>query len=68
MFILPFTLKVAITLKISNKLLAKISLIIMSHSLLWRPIVLLTVGIYLSNHGVLYTTSIRMTRRCQTSC
>ena len=34
----------------------------MSHSLLWRHIVLLTVGVYLSNHRVLYTIGISMTR------
>ena len=37
--------------------------IIMSHSLLWRHIVLLTVGVYSSNHRVLYTIGISMTRR-----
>ena len=37
--------------------------IIMSHSLLWRHIVLLTVGVYSSNHRVLYTIEISMTRR-----
>ena len=36
--------------------------IIMSHSLLWRHIVLLTVGVYSSNHRVLYTIEISMTR------
>ena len=40
---------------------------IMSHSLLWRHIVLLTVGVYSSNHRVLYTIGIRMTRRFQKS-
>ena len=29
--------------------------LVMSHSLLWRHIVLLTVGVYSSNHRVLYT-------------
>ena len=38
---------------------------IMSHSLLWRHIVLLTVGVYSSNHRVLYTIVISMTRRFQ---
>ena len=38
---------------------------IMSHSLLWRHIVLLTVGVYSSNNGVLYTVRISMTRRFQ---
>ena len=33
-------------------------LLIMSHSLLWRHIVLLTVGVYSSNLGVLYTIGI----------
>ena len=41
--------------------------IIMSHSLLWRHIVLLTVGFYSSNHRVLYTIGISMTRRFQKS-
>ena len=36
--------------------------VIMSHSLLWRHIVLLTVGVYSSNHRVLYTIGISMTR------
>ena len=40
---------------------------IMSHSLLWRHIVLLTVGVCSSNHRVLYTIGIRMTRRFQKS-
>ena len=39
--------------------------LIMSHSLLWRHIVLLTVGVYSSNHRVLYTIWISMTRRFQ---
>ena len=39
----------------------------MSHSLLWRRIVLLTVGVYSNNHRVLYTIGIRMTRRFQKS-
>ena len=41
--------------------------IIISHSLLWRHIVLLTVGVYSSNHRVLYTIIISMTRRFQKS-
>ena len=45
----------------------KCSLYIMSHSLLWRHIVLLTVGVYSSNHRVLYTIGISMTRRFQKS-
>ena len=32
---------------------------IMSHSLLWRHFVLLTVGVYSSNHRVLYSIAIR---------
>ena len=40
---------------------------IMSHSLLWRHIVLLTVCVYSSNHRVLYTIGISMTRRCRKS-
>ena len=36
--------------------------IIMSHSLMWRHIVLLTVGVYSSNHRVLYIIRISMTR------
>ena len=39
----------------------------MSHSLLWRHIVLLTVGVYSSNHRVLYTIVISITRRFQKS-
>ena len=39
--------------------------VIMSHSLLWRHIVLLTVGVYSSNHRVFYTIAISMTRRFQ---
>ena len=35
--------------------------------LLWRHIVLLTVGAYSSNHRVLYTIGISMTRRFQKS-
>ena len=35
---------------------------IMFHNLLWRPIVMLTVGVFSSNHGVLY-----LTRRFQKS-
>ena len=42
-------------------------LFIMSHSLLWRHIVLLTVGVYSSNHRVLHTIGISMTRRFQKS-
>ena len=41
--------------------------VIMSHSLLWRHIVLLTVSVYSSNHRVLYTIVISMTRRSQKS-
>ena len=39
----------------------------MPHNLLWRHNVLLTVGVYLGNHGVLYTIGIGMTRRFQKS-
>ena len=35
----------------------------MSHSLLWRHIDLLTVGVYASNHRVVYTIRISMTTR-----
>ena len=38
-------------------------LLVMSHSLLWRHIVLLPVGVYSSKHGVLYTIEISVTRR-----
>ena len=51
-------------------LIARVMLIIsifMSPSLLWRHIVLLTVGVYSSNHRVLYTIGISMTRRFQKS-
>ena len=44
-----------------------VSQLIMSHSLLWRHIVLLTVGVYSSNHRVLYTIGISMKRRFQKS-
>ena len=37
-------------------------MLVMSHSLLWRHIVLLTVGVYSSNHRVSYTIAISMTR------
>ena len=37
------------------------------HSLLWRHTVLLMVGVYSSNHRVLYTIGISMTRRFQKS-
>ena len=44
-------------------------IVIMSHSLLWRHIVLLTVGVYSSNHRVLYNTiGISMTKRFQKKC
>ena len=39
----------------------------MSHSLLWRPIVLVAVGVYSSNHRVLYTIGISMTSRFRKS-
>ena len=39
----------------------------MFHCLLWRHIVLLTVGVYSSNHGVLYIIGISMTRRFKKS-
>ena len=39
----------------------------MSHSLLWRHIILLTVGVYWSNHRVLYTIGIIMTMKFQKS-
>ena len=42
--------------------------VIMSHSLLWRHIALLAVGVDSSNHRVLYTIGISMTRRCQKKC
>ena len=40
----------------------------MSRSLLWRHIGLLTSGVYPSNHRVLYTIGISMTRRFQLKC
>ena len=39
----------------------------MSHSLLWKHIVLLTVGVYSSNHKVLNTIGISVTKRFQKS-
>ena len=39
--------------------------IILSHSLLWRHIVLLTVGVYLRNYSMLYTIGMSVTRRFQ---
>ena len=53
--------------KFNCTIFAGIASIIMSHSLLWRHIVLLTVGVYSSNHRVLYTIEISMTRRFQKS-
>ena len=41
--------------------------IVMSHSLMWRHIVLLMVGVYSSNHRVLYIIGISMTRSFQKS-
>ena len=41
--------------------------VIISHSLLQRHIVLLTVGVFSSNHRVLYTIGISMTKRFQKS-
>ena len=41
--------------------------LIMSHSLLWRHVVLLTVGVYSSNHRVFYTIGISMTRKFKKS-
>ena len=38
---------------------------IMPHSLRWSHIVLLTVGVFSSNHGVLYAIGISITRRFQ---
>ena len=43
------------------------NIFIMSHSLLWRHIVLLTVGVYSGNHRVFYTIGTSMTRRFQKS-
>ena len=40
---------------------------VMSRSLLWRHIVLLTVGVFSSNYRVLYTIGISMTRKFQKS-
>ena len=54
--------------KISMKLIeGSFYVLIMAHSLLWRHIVLLTVGVYSSNHRVVYTIVISMTRRFQKS-
>ena len=53
--------------KSSNGRKSHISVFIMSHSLLWRHIVLLTVDVYSSNHAVLYNIGISMTRRFQKS-
>ena len=44
-----------------------LSNVIISHSLLWRHIVLLTVGVYSSNHRGLYTIEVSMTRRFKKS-
>ena len=41
--------------------------IFMSHSLLWRRIVLLMGGVYSSNHRALHSIEISMTRRLQKS-
>ena len=40
----------------------------MSHSLLWRHIVLLTVGVYSSNLRVVYIIGISMTRKFKKKC
>ena len=58
-FLWPFSLY--------NTMVRYVYLIIMSHSLLWRHIVLLTVGVYSSNHRVLYIIGISMTRRFKKS-
>ena len=47
--------------------LVSVSWVIMSHSLLWRHIVLLMVGVYSSNQRVLCTIGISMTRRFKKS-
>ena len=51
----------------SSRMVGESFQLIMSHSLLWRHIVLLTVGVYSSNHRVLYTIGLSMTRRFQKS-
>ena len=43
------------------------AVIVMSHSLLWRHVVLLMVGVYSSNHRVLYIIGISIRRRFQKS-
>ena len=48
-------------------MLQPVSNIIMTHSSLWRHIVLLTVCVYSSNHRELYTIGISMTRRFRKS-
>ena len=50
-----------------NAISVLVLFVIMSHSLLWRRIVLLTVGVYSSNHRVLYIIGISMTRRFKKS-
>ena len=45
----------------------KICLQLLCLGVLWRRIVLLTVGVYSSNHRVLYTIAISMTRRFKKS-
>ena len=59
---LTYTHEQAVTMLLTVRLF-----IIMSHSFLWRHIVLLTVCVYSSNHGVLYTILISMTRIFQNS-
>ena len=39
-----------------------------SHSFTWRPIVLLMVSVYSSNHGVLYAIGINITSRFKKNC
>ena len=40
----------------------------MAHSLLWRHIALLKVGVYSSKHGELYTIKIGITKRFKKKC
>ena len=56
-FIAPYTCKSSTSASIICHLQR-----FMSHSLLWRYIVLLTVGVYSSNHRVLYIIGISLTR------
>ena len=65
--LLPRSVQDHHTIMVGSRLHVIFLCIIMSHSLLWRHIVLLMAGVYSSNHRVLYTIRISMTRRFKKS-